>query len=62
MTPTGLEDCANSPARTGFADEGAAESGAFDADLQFLINAWEHLDEPTKREICELASSPSPRH
>ena len=36
----------NSPGKTEFASGGAAESGAFEPDLRFLIDAWEHLDEP----------------
>ncbi len=61
MTPTGLEQGAESTRKTQCSESGGAESGALstdctsiDPDLQRIIDAWDSLPEHLKRAMLAM--------
>lgn len=64
MAEAGLETVANSPQKTGNSSRGGAESGAvdarsgaFDPELQTIVDAWPSLPDTVKAGILAMVKS-----
>jgi hypothetical protein len=56
MGRTGLEPAAETPKKEHISETGAAESAAFDAELQRIIAVWPSLTADVRAAIVKLAT------
>ena len=54
VAEAGLERGGESRVKTAILEKGGAESGAVDADLQSIVDAWSQLTRSTKAEILDM--------